>query len=67
MREETLDQESLSYSSKSPDTHKEAEEATFANSEEPERQTQRGILLLADPPSRQVSRDNFFKPLMICC
>nr|XP_048286288.1 uncharacterized protein LOC125397828 [Myodes glareolus] len=53
MREETLDRESLSYSSKSPDTHKEAEEATSAYTEEPERQNQRGILLLADPPSRQ--------------
>lgn len=56
MREETLDRESLSYSSKSPDTHKGAEEATSAYTEEPERQNQRGILLLADPPSRQVSR-----------
>lgn len=66
MKEETLDWESFSYSSKSPDTHKEAEEATSAYTKEPERQTQRGILL-ADPPSRQVSRENFSKPLMICC
>lgn len=67
MKEEKLNREPFSYSSESPDTHKEAEEATSAYTEEPERQTQRGILLLADPPSRQVSRDNFSKPLMICC
>lgn len=61
MREETLDRESLRYSSKSPDTHKEAEEATSAYPEEPERQNQRGIALLADPPSRQVSEKTFPK------
>ncbi|KAH0513788.1 Orofacial cleft 1 candidate gene 1 protein [Microtus ochrogaster] len=53
MKEETRDREPFSYSSKSPDTHNEAEKATSAYTEEPERQTQRGILLLADPPSRQ--------------
>uniref|UniRef100_A0A8C2QLJ6 Orofacial cleft 1 candidate 1 n=1 Tax=Cricetulus griseus TaxID=10029 RepID=A0A8C2QLJ6_CRIGR len=52
-KEEKLDHESLSFPSKNQHTHKEAEEATSACTEESERQGGRGIILLADPPSGQ--------------
>uniref|UniRef100_A0A8C8U344 Orofacial cleft 1 candidate 1 n=1 Tax=Peromyscus maniculatus bairdii TaxID=230844 RepID=A0A8C8U344_PERMB len=56
MKEETLDLESLSYTSKSQDTHQEAEGASSAYTEESERQAQKGIILLADSPSGQDSK-----------
>lgn len=62
MKEETLDPESLSYTSKSQDTHQEAEGASSAYTEESERQAQTGIILLADSPSGQVSKGNISKP-----
>ncbi|XP_052584416.1 uncharacterized protein LOC128103813, partial [Peromyscus californicus insignis] len=56
MKEEALDPESLSYTSKSQDTQEEAEGATSVYTEESERQAQIGITLLVDCSSGQDSK-----------
>lgn len=60
--DKTLDQESLRHFSKSSDTHQEDGEDAPAYIEESERQAQRGAILLAGPPTGQVSNENIFKP-----
>lgn len=60
--DKTLAQESLRHSSKSLDTHKEDGEDAPVYTEESGRQAQRGAILLAGPPTGQVSNENIFKP-----
>ncbi|XP_055451071.1 uncharacterized protein LOC129667446, partial [Psammomys obesus] len=52
-KKEKPGQESLSWSRKSPDTHKEAEEATLVHPEASEGHAQRGSVLLSGSPSEQ--------------